>query len=229
MTANASGGRGVRGSTSEVLVAAAAAEFSTHSYEGVSLRNIERRAGVTRGLAAHHFGSKEALWEASVDWLVREFRSEIDRYREFLELVSPSERGPVVLKVYARFASKHPEFFRLVLFEGSTKSPRSRRMAEEFLEPLSRFVDEGREHVGTPEQSAIRKFVLFGAASTIFAVPAQCEYLFGFDPSQEGFVELFVETLAKIYSAFADDDTPELAAQSAEAPRREADSASSAS
>lgn len=208
------------------MIAAAAEEFSSRGYEGVSLRNIERRAGVTRGLAAHHFGSKEAMWEAAVDWLVGEFRSEIDRYREFLELVSPSERGPVVLKVYARFASKHPEFFRLVLFEGSTKSSRSKRMAEEFLEPPSRFVDEGREHIGTPEESAIRKFVPFGAASTIFAVPAQCKYLFGFEPSQDGFVELFVETIAKIYAAVADEDSTALAAPLA-APRRDAAAANS--
>lgn len=50
------------------LVLAAVESFTSAGYDGVSVREIERRAGVNRGLVAYHFGSKEALWKETVAW-----------------------------------------------------------------------------------------------------------------------------------------------------------------
>jgi TetR/AcrR family transcriptional regulator len=43
--------------------------FARHGFDGASLRAISAAAGVDPALAAHHFGSKEALWEAVIDRL----------------------------------------------------------------------------------------------------------------------------------------------------------------
>jgi AcrR family transcriptional regulator len=168
-----------------------------------SIRDVERRAGVNRGLVAHHFGDKEALWQATVDWLMREFAAELDRYREFLDLVSQAERPRIMLKVYVRFISKHPEFFRLVLLEGSTPSPRSQMLAERYMAPLEQFFQRasGIDHDPTPADTAVRHFILFGAASAAFALPAHFRYLFGFDPSADDFVERYAEGIADMWMA----------------------------
>jgi AcrR family transcriptional regulator len=50
-----------------LLLRAGQSAFARHGFEGASLRGIAAAAGVDPALAAHHFGSKEALWEAVID------------------------------------------------------------------------------------------------------------------------------------------------------------------
>jgi AcrR family transcriptional regulator len=49
------------------LLRAGQAAFARHGFEGASLRQIAASAGVDPALAAHHFGSKEALWRAVIE------------------------------------------------------------------------------------------------------------------------------------------------------------------
>jgi TetR/AcrR family transcriptional regulator len=50
-----------------LLLQAGQSAFARHGFEGASLRRIAAAAGVDPALAAHHFGSKEALWEAVIE------------------------------------------------------------------------------------------------------------------------------------------------------------------
>ena len=52
-----------------LLLKAGQSAFARHGFEGASLRGIAAAAGVDPALAAHHFGSKEALWEAVIERL----------------------------------------------------------------------------------------------------------------------------------------------------------------
>src|ERR1700724_3474218 len=49
-----------------LLLKAGQSAFARHGFEGASLRGIAAAAGVDPALAAHHFGSKEALWEGGI-------------------------------------------------------------------------------------------------------------------------------------------------------------------
>jgi AcrR family transcriptional regulator len=51
------------------LLRAGQSAFAKHGFEGASLRKLAAAAGVDPALASHHFGSKEALWEAVVERL----------------------------------------------------------------------------------------------------------------------------------------------------------------
>jgi AcrR family transcriptional regulator len=183
------------------LLTAAVSLFSAVGFDGASLRDIERRAGVNRSLAAYHFGGKPELWEAAVSWLMDRFHDEMARYQDVLRVVSPQERGRVLMRVLVRFAAKFPEYFRLVLLEGSQDSDRSKWIAEEHVR---RHIDFFHRLAGTgelqdSEQEAVAYYALLGAASTVFAVPEQCRQLFGLDPSEEAFVELMADRMADLY------------------------------
>jgi AcrR family transcriptional regulator len=196
-------------STRDALLAAARDVFALSGYDGVSIRDVERRAGVNRGLVAHHFGSKEALWEAAIDSLMSDMSDELRRYWDFLGLVSEHERARILLRVYVHFVSRHPEFFRLFLIEGREPSPRSRHLLERYMRPLEEMfrAATGATEDAPAEERAIRHFTLMGAASTVFAAQAHCEYLFGVDPTDSDFVETFADAITDIWSALSEQRT----------------------
>jgi len=53
--------------TRAAIVRAAREEFSANGFEGTAVRAVARRAAVDPGLVRHYFGSKEALFAASLD------------------------------------------------------------------------------------------------------------------------------------------------------------------
>ncbi|QEO14070.1 TetR/AcrR family transcriptional regulator [Agromyces intestinalis] len=53
--------------TREDLIAAARVEFAEHGIDGATTRRIAARAGVDPAMIAHHFGSKDGLWQAVLD------------------------------------------------------------------------------------------------------------------------------------------------------------------
>ncbi|MDA3626874.1 TetR/AcrR family transcriptional regulator [Saccharopolyspora sp. WRP15-2] len=54
-------------STRQALVDSAVELFTEHGYAGTSLEEIARLARVTKGALYHHFGGKQALFEAAFD------------------------------------------------------------------------------------------------------------------------------------------------------------------
>ena len=59
------------------LLGAAAELIAETGPSGVTLANIGERAGYSRGLATHHFGSKGAMMQRLVDSVSTDFRREV--------------------------------------------------------------------------------------------------------------------------------------------------------
>lgn len=79
-------------STLERIHAAAQAEFLKKGYQGASLRNIVKTAGVTTGALYGYYDSKEALFAALVD---ESYRHVLDTYRAAVfgfEALRPEEQ-----------------------------------------------------------------------------------------------------------------------------------------
>lgn len=58
----------------EVLLRRARKTFGTRGFDATSVREIARESGVDPALLAHHFGSKDALWEAVVEQIAAHAR-----------------------------------------------------------------------------------------------------------------------------------------------------------
>ncbi|HTK63540.1 MAG TPA: TetR/AcrR family transcriptional regulator [Pseudonocardia sp.] len=182
--------------TRERLVLTGVRAFSASGFDGVSVREIERQAGVNRGVVGYHFGSKEQLWKSCIEWLMESCHAEMQRYSDLLSVVSGPERRRVLLTAFVEFVARRPEFFRMIVIDGMYPSERTAWAVDGLRETL-RFFDEasGRPRAA-PEQDAAAAYMFLGAASMVFAVPAQCRYLFGFDPAEPSFVGGFSRTVA---------------------------------
>lgn len=172
--------------------------FSTVGYDGASLRDIERQAGVSRGLVAHHFGTKDALWKECVGRLMQEFYEELTEVRDLLTDVSAAERARLMQKVYVRFVARHPEYPRLILLAGTDGSDRVQWLVDTWRRvTVALFEDTAGFRTTDAARHAAAHYAFVGAASYIFAVGEEVRSLFGVDPTDSDFVESFADLIVE--------------------------------
>jgi AcrR family transcriptional regulator len=185
-------------STGDRLVTAALEAFSTAGFEGTSARQIERMAGVERGLVGYHFGSKQELWNRAVDLLFDRYIDKLEPLRTALRDVSKRERTSAMLMAYARFNADNPEFFRILVIEGHVKSDRSDRLAAHLRHAMAVFNDLTDMSVAMPIETAVRWFQVIGAAGALFSLSVYAEKTFGAVLHDPNFTDQFAASLAAI-------------------------------
>lgn len=119
--------------TRTAILEAAEQAFLTKGFAEASTADIARKAGVTKSLIHHHFGSKEQLWK---EIKVRRFSQYAEKQMEMLEQSEPSsELLRESIELYFQFLQRTPQLVRL--------------FAWMFL--------EGDEECGDIEQQTLRK------------------------------------------------------------------------
>lgn len=182
----------------EHLLAAALKAFSTTGFNGTSIRQIERMAGVERGRVSCLFGSKQALWNAAVDDLFRRYNAELDYLRVALRDISAREGTSAMLMAYARFAANNPELFRILVLEGYERSERSERLGEHMRRALATFNDLSEVSRPVSVPTAVRWFQVMGAAGTLHSLAAHATDTFGGLLHDPEFVDHFAASLTAI-------------------------------
>lgn len=137
-----------RGEAEKRLLAAAAELIAESGPSGVTLASIGERAGYSRGLATHHFGSKGAMMQRLVDSVATDFRRDV-----FAASASDSARDEAMGLVRAYFhALAHPKpanRARLVLWADAvaagSSDVRSAVLAadHEFRDELTKRIERG--------------------------------------------------------------------------------------
>lgn len=196
--------------TGDRLVQAALEAFSTIGFVGTSARQIERLAGVERGLVSYHFGSKQGLWNRAVDSLFDRFNDELKSLRSALRDVSRRERATAMLMAYARFNARNPEFFRILVIENHTKTERSEHLAQQLRGGLAVFSDLTEMSAPVSADTAIRWFQVISAAGGLYSLSVFAEQTFGAILHDPKFVDRFAAALAGL----ALDKFPESAKES---------------
>lgn len=124
---------------------AAITRFGEHGYDGTSLRDIARDAGVSAALVMHHFGSKDGLRQACDEWLVAELMGEkaksqapaiADSLRDWLD--SPEQFRPFI------------DYFATMLAAGGDGG---NRLFDRLLRETTAMLDDGVAN-GTMRPSA---------------------------------------------------------------------------
>jgi AcrR family transcriptional regulator len=122
------------------LLTAALDAFAQAGYDGMSVRELSRRIGVSHALLTARFGSKEGLWFAAMEQAL----AELERFwREAAEDPGLDDlealRQGLVRQV--EFSAAHPQVFRIMSHEGAIDSPRIRFVVDRFVNPLRPLVE----------------------------------------------------------------------------------------
>lgn len=182
------------------LILTALDVFASRGYEGTSIREIERLAGVNRSLVTYHFGSKLVLWRETINWLMQRFHEEFVPHEAVFRYLSPAERERTLLTIYVRFCSKFPQFFRLLIIEGDQSSERTEWLVREHLVPIKAFFDRlsGRSsHDDAPSES-VSYFGFIGVAATLFATSELSKMMFGVDGNDQVTLDIAVSVATEV-------------------------------
>jgi AcrR family transcriptional regulator len=128
----------------EVIFEAALKAFATHGYDGVSLRTLGRELGGSHNLLTGRFGSKEALWYATVDWA---FEPLVLRLATVFDptVSDPIEQLRITMRSFLLYSAQRPELLGLMSIEGRQDTDRLSYFYNTYVQPalapVARLID----------------------------------------------------------------------------------------
>lgn len=185
-------------SSRELLLQAAVREFAEKGYEGATTVAIAERAGVTQQLVHHHFATKHGLWNAAIDALFTPLFESIGSIAKALGGIDAQTRMRVLLRQLVLLSAERPEIAMIMTRESGAPSARLRYVVETYIRPLALPLVEAAE-AGIAE-GWMKKlplehvtFVILGAVSHFFTVPAFVKLLYGLDVTERAVIDRQVD------------------------------------
>ncbi|MGD1934747.1 MAG: TetR/AcrR family transcriptional regulator [Candidatus Phaeomarinobacter sp.] len=170
--------------TRAALLETAVHMFTTHSYDGISIRALETAANVQRGAAAYHFESKEGLWKAAVGTILERFVTRLGTLETVLIDLDEDEQIRAEVKAFVRFSAETPELNRLIIQEGREDTWRLDYLVNTFIRDRFGRLRETLNLLSNPHTY----YMAIGAATLVFDVEYECKTLFGVDPKTDEFI-----------------------------------------
>ncbi len=116
----------------EEILRVAADLFAKHGYAGTDTQLLADELGVGKGTLYRYFPSKEDLFLATVDRVMREMRRMIDQSIE--PIADPLEQISVAIRTYLTFFAEHPEYVELLMQERAQFKDRKKPTYFEYRE-----------------------------------------------------------------------------------------------
>ena len=185
------------------LLEAATGLFSDLGYDGVTVSDIEKTAGVHRGLANYHYGDKASLWRAVASACFNQMREEFQQRLVLLKELSREERLALIVRFYVHFNARHPQVSAIMSQEARQNTWRIQYLIDNHVKPACDSMEElAGDILGLDRQAFIHwYYILISASSTLFYFAPECELLFDVDSRASDMVErhadLLVAMLAK--------------------------------
>ena len=101
--------------TKKRLVEAGLEIFSRYNFEGASTRMLAEKAGVNLAAISYHFGGKDGLYLATVQYLINEIQKRAGPLFSLVKKNAPNEAAPQALKSSKKTLSKY-ESFEMICF-----------------------------------------------------------------------------------------------------------------
>jgi len=204
-----------RNVTRETIIEAAMTEFAELGYEGATTASIARRVRVTQPLIHYHFGSKEALWHATVDSIFNKLMQQIDETERKVEGMGPAAKFLTLTYSFIDFAVVNPEYARIIHNEGVAHTKRLEWLVERHIRPL---YDRWAMYIESAKQAGLLKDIpvaymvtaLIGALAQFFDLAPLIRASWGIEPNSpehiRGYANAMVEMFLEGASVRLDED-----------------------
>lgn len=109
--------------TRKAILASALDQFSRRGFEGASLRDIAREAGVQHGMIRHIYKTKEELWRSAIVFLFERMEREMSEQIPRADSRSDVDRWTTFVRWYVEYCARHPEHGRLMIQQSILEGP----------------------------------------------------------------------------------------------------------
>ena len=106
------------------ILSAALQAFARFGYDGASMPQIAKLANVAPPLIHYYFGSKEKLWQETVDHSLGKLRREAAAILSATRALAPLDRLRALLQAHAHFAAHWPDHFYMIIAEARSNGDR---------------------------------------------------------------------------------------------------------
>src|ERR1700736_3608762 len=144
--------------------------FAALGYDGVSLRVLNRELGGSHNLLNGRFGSKEALWYATVDWAFQPLGQRMATAFD-PTLTDPLDQLRITMRTFLLYSAERPELLGLMNIEGRQDTERLAYVYNSYIGPAVQPGARLRAHLadcGGTRRVSLRPFVVLlahGAAA----------------------------------------------------------------
>lgn len=134
--------------TKETVLRAALIVFAREGFYNAKLREIADLTGTTHSLIRHHFGSKDDLWKAVVDYGLNLHEKSLLRIIKTRKSTDPVELFKGFIASYVSTIAKNPELSKILLHDNSRSSPHfdylieRQKQLHSIIEPVFRNVQK---------------------------------------------------------------------------------------
>jgi AcrR family transcriptional regulator len=127
------------------ILKAALTAFARDSFDGASLPDIARQAGIGAPLIHYHFGSKENLWRETVDYAFREITSRFNAIALASKDLAPVDCIKLYFRMLLRFSADYPEHVLVIISEMRQPGERLTWVTEKYLRQIHNHIDSATE------------------------------------------------------------------------------------
>ena len=176
--------------------------FATQGYDGVVLRTLNRELGGSHNLLNGRFGSKEALWYATVDWA---FQPLVMRLATAFDptLTDPLEQLRITMRTFLIYSAERPALKGLMNIEGRLDTERLTYLYDTYIGPslapvdrlLKFLADSGRIR---PISLRTLHFLLAHGAAAPYTLDALARHFDDVDPLDPKEIEAHADLTADL-------------------------------
>lgn len=164
--------------------------FSRDTFEGASLQEIANCANIGQPLVHYHFGSKENLWRATVEYTLADYTRFFGILHKTTVDLAPVDALRVFLRGFLEFSSERPEHVTIIFNEMHAPGERFDWLLETFIRPfhgyldtlLSRAAADGRMTAIPPAHLTLTIII---ALSHFYTLRPLIQSLYDLDPRDE--------------------------------------------
>lgn len=169
---------GVKANAKQAILDAALIVFARDGFHGASLASIAEKASVLAPLIPYHFGSKDNLWRATVEYALGDLNREADTIKRASRGLAPLDRLSLQIRSFTHFAARYPDHFGLLCSEARPGSERFEWIKENFTggfrDSLKTLLQEAQEAKLIRDVSLDHlSFILMGAILMYFTANTQ--------------------------------------------------------
>ena len=190
--------------TKQAILESALREFADKGFDGASTREIAERANVNHRLIGHHFGSKELLWQATAKDIFGHYvHQQRERYKG-LDGVDQPVLLRLMLREFILFSAKFPQLHRFMVQANDGGEGRLEWLIKNHLAPgisMDLMLLKKAQEAGMlrPGDVMHLRYLFIGAATSVFTLAKEYEFMSRQDPFDDAFVDKHVEMVLSLF------------------------------